>query len=328
MRLHHADYIKLVIGLYKRKRNKNELSVLLSQPTPASIRQECAHVYKERYEKKDEPVLRAFFGPGEHGRQFLGVIENFDLAKFKPIDQYLKKDGNKGLTDKSLELVAWLIDFRHRPYVYGKELLLSEEELLIIQDKPGYAEPVTPFEEPQELPGFFPPEEEKDSAETRPAPLLITIPPKKNWKKRSPRTVSIFLGLVAGIATLSGIAMLRQVVKPGNTVAGCMYWTGEQYAKISCSGQRTGLLVLPMDSEKMKNFKRITREDTITEKSIGNIYYIRLNGGREYYTAAGNHPVYVTRPLQVFSRYIYETHHRNKVSPGKELAVEAANSSY
>ena len=132
MRLSHPDYIKLVIGTYKKKRAENELSLLLAQPTPASIRQECSHVYKHRFEKKDEPVLRAFFGPGEHGKQFLKAIENFELAKFKPLDQYLKNDCSRGISDKSLELLSWLIDFKHRPFVYGKEVILSEEEKRMI----------------------------------------------------------------------------------------------------------------------------------------------------------------------------------------------------
>ncbi|MCP9752262.1 hypothetical protein [Ferruginibacter sp. HRS2-29] len=142
MPLDFADYTKLLKRTYYKRRADNELSLLLAQSTPAKIRQACLHVYKERFEKqdlqalkKDEQLLKDFFGPAEPGKRFLKLIEEFEAHKFKPLDNYLKKD--KGNTDKkNLELLAWLIDFRHRPYVFGKNFELNEEENLLLQDEP------------------------------------------------------------------------------------------------------------------------------------------------------------------------------------------------
>ena len=90
MRLDHADYIKLVIETYHKKRANNELSPLLAQSTPANIRKACLNTYQQRYDKKDEQVLIAFFGPAELGTQFLNVIQDCETNKFKPLDNYLK----------------------------------------------------------------------------------------------------------------------------------------------------------------------------------------------------------------------------------------------
>ena len=131
MRLTQPDYIKLVKAAYYKKQANNELSPLLARSTPANIRQECLNVYKERYDRKDEQVLRAFFGPAESGKQILQTIEKFETEKFKPLDNYLKGNTEK-TDDKNLGLLAWLIDFQYRPFVFGMEVTLNEDERSII----------------------------------------------------------------------------------------------------------------------------------------------------------------------------------------------------
>ena len=369
MRLNHPDYIKLVIGTYKKKRARNELSLLLSQPTPANIRQECANVYRERYEKRDEPALRAFFGSEEHGKKFLEYIQNFDINKFRPLVLYLKKGGNKGITDKSLELLAWLIDFKYRPLVFDREVILNEEELSILSDI-GY-EPAVPNTEDDDpdLPGEENEEEEEEQTtipfgktgntpqdtveivnpasknEISPAPGPVPKNPveitdektkepekkeaienseKDKEKKRSGRALLYFLLLIIGAGGAYTLWQQRQdkQLVMGNANTGCMYWAADHYETIPCSDKQSNRLKLPLDLEKMRNFKKITREDTITEKSIGVIYYIRINGGREYYTASGHHPVDMTRPLVVLSRYIYEKYLRKQAITDNDSLAE------
>ncbi|MBO9684850.1 MAG: hypothetical protein J7502_19630, partial [Flavisolibacter sp.] len=41
-------------------------------------------------------------------------IRHFDLDKFKPLSNYLKKGLNT--RDKNVELLAWLIEFEYRPF--------------------------------------------------------------------------------------------------------------------------------------------------------------------------------------------------------------------
>jgi len=292
MRLEYADYIKLVTVAYNKKRTNNEISPLLIQSTPANVRRECANVYQERYEKKDEQVLRAFFGPGQHGRQFLQNIQEFDTDRFRPLDNYIKGNTEK-TDDRNIELLAWLIDFRHRPYAFGKDVILNEEELFII-GKSGDR-----VAENQPDPN---PEQKSTTAKIEVAVPLHADSIENNGNGKSKKTITILLTVTICFAAI--FILLQQK----NTNTGCMYWAGDHYEAIPCNKEQKGFLKFPMDAEKMKNFKRILNVDTITERSIQKVHYLKIDGRIEYYTTGGNHPVEVTRTLKPLSRYMFENH--------------------
>jgi len=325
MRLDHPDYIKLVIGTYKEKRAKNDLSLLLSQPTPANIREECSNIYQKGYEKKDEPTLRAFFGPEDHGKKFLGVIQDFPLKKFKPLDQYLKKEGNKGITIKSLELLAWLIDFQHRPYVFGKDVILNEGEISILNDPENKTliQLIDPESEDDDL---LPAGEEE---EENPDPTLINTSfpgpqlavQKNNIETgRSKRTLLLFLLLVVctgGTYMLLQQKQDKQLVM-GNVNTDSMYWAGDHFDTTPGTGNQNSLHIWPMDSDRLKSFKKITRPDTITDQSIGKVHYLKTNKVLEFFTTGGYHPVYVSRELHPLSRYMYDKYLKPKDTTGNQ----------
>lgn len=285
MRLEHADYIKLLRAAYEQKRRQNQLSLLLAQPTPANIRRECVNVCKEGLAKKDEAVLRAFFGPAPDQRRFLELIKNFGTDKFKPLDNYLK-----GVTtttdDRNLELLAWLIDFPHRPFVFGKEVILTEEEKKRIAD----------------------PEPVNESTESVQPPARVSVVQESDKKKKRRVAALLLLFLLLGF---SGFYIIRQTgrssdMRFGNAPGECMYWAGDRYEPVSCNDSTAGRLLLPLRLDKLRGFKRITQEDTITERSIGVVYYLKVNDYPEFYTTEGYHPVQVTRRLRPLSNYMYE----------------------
>jgi len=331
MRLNHPDYTKLVIEEYKKKRANNELSPLLAQSTPANIRRECLNVYQERYHKKDEGMLRAFFGPSEQGRPFLQLIRDFEADRFRPLDNYLKGNTEK-TDDKNLELLAWLIDFQHRPYVFDKNVFLNEEELSLIDQATngGERKSTDPdededFQKKSEEPrDFLRKEMNGESVENKKKTIILSnISKNKTDKNRSKKAIIIFLILIICIA---GTYVIWQQQNKnaiiGKESVGCMYWANDHYEKVPCNEKGKGL-IWPLDEDKMKSFKRITQEDTITEKSIGVIYYITINSKKEYYTTNGGHPVYVTRNLKVLSPYIFENYLRKKEALGKDsLAIK------
>jgi hypothetical protein len=335
MRLDHPDYIKLVMEAYNKKRANNELSPLLAQSTPAKIRRECLNVYQERYDKKDERMLRAFFGPAENGRQFLQSIRDFKTDRFKPLDKYLK-GGSEKTDDTNLELLAWLIDFQYRPYVFGMEVTLNDNELFIIGKSVNSAgekntEPkakLTDSKEEEEGLGTrmedgkrsMPKEPEEDLVITKeksenPSSVYPTDNSTKNLKK----ALIIFLSLVI---SFGGMYIIWQHERSRDVNAGCMYWADDHYEPVSCNEERKGRLILPLNAARMKSFKRITREDTITERSIGKVYYIRKNNTVEYYTEAGNHPIEVTRSLKELSAYMFQKHLRKQQAADQDLLSE------
>jgi hypothetical protein len=140
MRLNHPDYIKLLRATYHKITSTGE-KPLLTQPTRTGIRRECINMYREGIEKKDEPIVRAFFGAPRSGQCYTKLIEHTDPDRFRPLQNYLK--GETITTDAmNVELLAWLINFPHRPYRLDNMVVLTEEEERILGgDKLLFAAP-------------------------------------------------------------------------------------------------------------------------------------------------------------------------------------------
>jgi len=337
MRLNYPDYIKLVKRAYEEKRSKNELSVLLAQSSPAKIRQACLHLYKEHYEKeehqvikKDEQILKAFFGPAETGKEFLKLIQGFETDKFRPLDNYLK--GNTDNTDQiKLELLAWLIDFQHRPFAVGKEFRLTEEETNFIRgNNEREIQPEadkTVLEEDKEIVEAC---MEKETAD-------VTLQPQENLaassiiplkedkpKKRYKRAILVFLSF---IVCVGGMYALWQYNQNANNV--CVYWKDDHYEQVDCNDDPKGRIIITLNREKAKSFRRITQKDTMTEWSIGKAYYIKDSNIIKLYTEAGNYPEDLKRNLRVLTQHIYDNHVHKKDTSGKDSLgrtnIEASN---
>lgn len=316
MRLTHPAYIKLVFRTYQSLRSTPEFSPALKQPTPASIRKECLTVYKERPDKKDEPVLRSFFGPAASNNSFLSAIENFPTDGFRAFVNYLKGKAVK-TDDKNVELLAWLIDFPHRPYRYGMDIMLSEKENAILNGVDHIDENVS-----QEI------EEANDDDEA-----IFDQPHENAVENHTLHTVhkQIPVDSINPVGEIKsgknvliidkkwliiGVALFVSILSVGiywlyDKSANCMYWTGDHYEKIDCDEDINDKVVF--NEDRWKNFRKITDLSTITEKSIGVVHYFG-NKNREFFTSGGKHPIETTRYLRVMTRYIWEKEFGSKDS--------------
>lgn len=317
MRLTHPAYIKLVFGTYQKLRSTSKLSPALKQPTLASIRKECLIVYKEPPEKKDEATLRSFFGPAQENESFQDLIKNFPTESYKAFSNYLK--GKAVKTDsKNVELLAWLINFPHRPYRYGMEVILTDEEKAILNSDENASENI-------ELDTDEEKEDENEKVQGKPhgneleaIAISTKDTPELEVQISSVRAIRseekhvtlkkkwLFIGIPIIFAILSlGFYLLY------DTGAQCMYWTGDHYEKIDCDAAINNKVVF--NKERWKNFRKITDLSTISEKSIGVVHYFG-NKNREFYTSGGMHPVDNTRYLRVMTRYIWEREFGSKDS--------------
>ena len=335
MRLDHPDYIKLAIAAYHEKRLNNQLSPLLMHPTPANIRRECATVFQERYDKKDEQMLRAFFGPGEQGRKFLALIENFDVDRFRPLNSFLREEGKRNITDKNLDLLAWLIDFKYRPYNFGMEVFLTEKERQVLEiESPSsiieegedetdtkeapvdmkefVAEPEDNKEEEKDITQQN--EEQSSSEATKDTGKRATKDESNSGRKAKWKN-PVAVGLIT--AALSGTIYISGIIKPDHTNDGCMYWAGDHYEKVSCDTIIKDRPTLSFDKS-LENLRLITQTDTISEWSIGKVHYIK-DSGVKFYTGAGLYPEDPTRPLKKLTRYMFDKYLRNKKDSGYAL---------
>lgn len=350
MRLDHSDYIKLVTKTYFKKRH--EPFFILPKSAPARIKRACLRVFEERYRREDEQILKGFFGPAKSEQQLFELMEDFLTDRFRPLDTYLKKEGRVNTDDKNVELLAWLIDFKHRPYVYDMQVMLTDDELALLKEEENQdpPEPEVGEEEDDDEEPLDPPESESKQADSdepvnieenedaqvqqeEPAKPVedeqqkIEEEPKKphipfgiflesgTGKGKSRRIIIIFLAAVISAAGGYGIWQHGKAgnLSFGNTnTGGCMYWANDHYEQVPCNEAPKGRLILPLNEEKMNRFKRIMQVDTITQWSIGKTYYAKNNNIIEYYTSAGTHPVHITDTLKVLSRYMFNAHLRQK----------------
>ncbi len=133
MQIDHLDYIKLVVADFKKKQGDSERP-FLSTFTRSIIRQECLNVYTERLrtgKRRETNTLRCFFGSPDADGDFTSRIEFFPLDKFRPLENIMRGRIQNPL-QANVELLAWLIDFRHRPYATGMNVVLNEEEMAIL----------------------------------------------------------------------------------------------------------------------------------------------------------------------------------------------------
>ncbi|MFD0749187.1 hypothetical protein ACFQZS_03475 [Mucilaginibacter calamicampi] len=290
------DYQAQVLLTYHKKREANELSLILLHPTPGKLRDECLAVLHDRFLKKDEKTLKAFFGPKSSEVDYMQLIRKFDADKFRPLVSYLK--GKTDSTeDKNVELLAWLIDYEPRPYQFRPPESISVQKRAEIKR-----------EEPKEVP---------DQAKA--LPLIATTDRPENSVTQVPKTAnkkrvgSVMILVIALVIVIGGTYILWTINQPtaahsltSQLSGACMYWSEDHYEPIPCNQKSSGRLVLALDTLKVNHFKLIRENDTVSPNSIGKVWYFKTGKGLELYTDSGFHPVHIERRLRPLSRYMWD----------------------
>lgn len=280
-----VEYISLVRLDYEKKRESKALAPSLIRPSPAKLKRECLAVCDERYDRKDEKMLRDFFGKGGDKIAWLQAIKRCDRDRFRPLVNFIK--GSIDLpADKNIELLAWLIDYQGRPCEYGP---------YSGSDGPGIAY-TAGSRQTSEKPGEFPHELSVDQEEKKDP---STIKSKKD--SSNARRIKIIVTVTIVLAA-AGIYWLSRGAQA------CMYWAGDHFQQVSCSKKFDDTLVIGLNTEKLIHFKKITRPDTITENSIGKVWYVKYNGNYEFYTDSGSHPIDPELRLKPITGYIIRNH--------------------
>lgn len=290
-----ADYRKLVLLKYKEKRAAKELSLRLAQPTPRSLKDECAAIVKERFHKKDQGILRVFFGSGESARDCLQAIEDFNINKFKPLLNFIK--GSVSDPDvKNVELLAWLINFEPRPFDPTKSY-----------DNPESIEQIETIEQEKEEEGQTAEEDAITGDEKTNGPGKNAMAAGNGTKKKT----FLLGGVIMSVLIITAIYLFSNDNNSRTSLSGkegCMYWSGDHYQPIPCTKKMGNTLVIALDTTKVRRFRKITRPDTITRKDKGSVWYSKIDNNVEFYTSPGNHPVQIEYHLKPITDHIIDTY--------------------
>lgn len=308
------EYAEQLLKNYEAKKTANLLSTLLLDPTTAQLKKACSHVYAERMkkgEKVETNTLIAFFGVPPEGRDMSYVIDRTAADKFRPLQSFMKRRV-KIPSSENVELLAWLIDFTPRPWVRAKEVSLKEENIISSGLKEDAAtDSSTIFEDDEGV------TREEELLQTNP-PFIYTSKQKTNGKLK---WVAVILLLIVAVFGGLYFTVNRGSVYGDKYAGECMIWMNDHYEKIACSTKReNNRIILPLNEEVIYSFKKINREDTITARSIGKIYYLKIKNKPVFFTQGGYHPIEINRPLKVMSRHIYETHILKKNIASNDLS--------
>jgi hypothetical protein len=315
------DYQQLVMRAYERKKVNNTLPHGLMYLTPAKLKDECVKRCTKEVNRRDEKVIRDFCGDLNESRSCHAIIQRCDTDKFRPLVNYLK--GRSESTDeKNIELLAWLIDFSGRPWELGKTVSGDDDKGPALNDASQATgdqatasdstanPPTTGSEKPAGnpiipenpiIPAWIGGSKGKESEGVKIAET--SHQEKLRAKSTKGLVAAVMLSLVLGTGSMWWWKDKNQPPAPSGS---CMYWLEDHYESIACNQKIPNARVIALDTMRLKNFRKITRPDTITYQAIGKVWYSKINDKVEYYTSGGEHPVVFNRQLKPITVYIID----------------------
>ncbi|QPH37839.1 hypothetical protein [Pedobacter endophyticus] len=282
------DYQDAVLAAYKKKKDSGQLSITLSNPTTANLKQECLNTHNRSPEPKDVDALATFFDLDKIGTEFSRSISNADPGAFRPLLNHL--NGETGKTNiRNSELLAWLIDFELRPSTryYNALREFAGAEKRKESDRSDTSLPRT-----------------AEGGDKPAAPT--TIPSPKTTVGISKKIVIILciaILIVARVVIYFWDSKVNQIRMPLPDEK-CMYWTGSHYEPVKCNTYIAGATIVPLDIERLKNQRKIPAVEPVSKTQLKRAWYAKVDGEPELYSDSGVHPIDTTKKLRPLSQYM------------------------
>jgi hypothetical protein len=280
------EYKKLVLEDFDQKILAQQLPAELISPTPGGLKSESVKICERRFDSKDEILLSSFFNKREDAYAYRQAIYNGNADVFKPLTNFLK-DRSINTALKNIDLLAWLIDFRPRPY--NPSLIITSK----IQDK---------------IPNSLLGQIATDGANSEAATIQSAPSSKKPLARRKMVLIAGVLLMVIALTSYFVIDRSSPNVITGHE--GCMFWQDNHYQPIDCSKKFLRPQLHPINYKLVNKFRKITLPDTLTMRSVGKVWYAKFRGRIEFYTQGGAHPVDTNKRLlpmsdHILKKYIY-----------------------
>lgn len=289
-----SDYKKEVVKTYEKKKIAGLLTINLQHPTPAKLRDEWLMVIQENYiPKKDDSLLRNFFGQKDDINEYITCIKNLDPDRFRPLLNYLK-GATQDTDEKNIELLAWLIGYEERPFRLNlkpkdhKELLDSDK-----QDNESLKEVI--IEETNNTIKISGSSKTNEDLENNPVKHV-----KSQFSQTKNRLPYMMLSIGILLIVVIGLIFGKDILQKEE----CMYWDGNKYVASPCDIKIPNKNIIALDTFNLKYFQKINAIDTLTSYSIGKTWYLKMDNKVEFFTSNGYHPVHVEKQLKATTGYI------------------------
>lgn len=295
-----VDYKTAIRTQYKTAIER-DVSGILSDPTPAQLRDFYLRLFEKGINEIDEEILKLFLEAKENS-SLKKAIENCNIGKLKPIINFL--EGGNTENRARIEMAAILVDFKHRPYGNFKKYHEEDEEVLInelrnvnVTNEKVYSDIVIDEVEPESLVdsdvAFNSVEDKepqnKDSESIQNSePTSMAISNFINIDDKPKSKKMRYFGIMA-------ILIIGLIIYLGLQKKDCIQWSGDHYEEVSCDLKMEGIGTFnspePYD-ERIINLRRIKVCDTSTffknEKAV--VWYAKVGDSAEFFNTHGNHP--------------------------------------
>jgi len=330
------EYPELVLSTYKKMRDNGELHTIIPKATTAALKNACLKVYDSRYNPEDADILSVFFNVDKMKCDFRKVISDVKSDYFKALYNHIREGTDTN--ERNTDLLAWLIDFKPRPSgLYYKNLRelnkLTETasgtvEIATNEIEQNSAKEEADIElqkkESENLKEFTTTIDEAENEQehivkpTTPPIVVIPIktedvkinggsivpPPtihnKPEYVPRfSPRYITISCIVLLFIGTTSFAIWERWTkIRMPNSDEKYMYWDGDHYEPIKDDKQNVGAPIIPLNVRTLTQQRKINLPDTLTNYSIGKVWYKGHGKDHEFFTDSGSYPKDIQRVLK------------------------------
>lgn len=302
-----VDYKTAIRTQYKTAIER-DVSGILSDPTPAQLRDFYLRLFEKGLSEIDEEILKLFLEAKENS-SLKKAIENCNIGKLKPIINFL--EGGNTENKARIEMAAILVDFQFRPFnKFKKEF--SEEELNLINElrnknntkevsEETKIEEVKP--EVEEVKGEA--EEVKVEGSKEENPISETIQVFQPESK--PVKINLFVNVKeklihnfknrlkkTAIATILIFCLIGAVIYFAFFKKHCMQGSEDHYEVVDCSPKDEVVLneIIPLD-EKLLDFRKLKGCDTIScflKNGEAFVWYGKTASGIDLFNDHGRHP--------------------------------------
>ncbi|MCV6631242.1 MAG: hypothetical protein OIF50_15430 [Flavobacteriaceae bacterium] len=258
-----------------------DLSVYLVHPTEALIREACILLYRQSTDEMDKKTLQFYFKYTEQAEE-QAILKSIRNGKFRSIEKFLKEGTNTTEVPR-LDMIALLLDFKHRPYtVFRKNFEISMQEGL------QQNEANTPIQKSVS--------NSKDEVENGTRAI-------KMKSLTTPRFFALGFLVVGGIWLGTMFASDATVLKTEKEISKCMTWQENRYVSSPCNeGQQS----LTYDQKLVDDFRMVVLDSTMTLFDNGKplYWYHKHQGEVTFFTSGGKHPITGKRLRPISERII------------------------
>ena len=291
------EFQEAVITTYREKKENGTLPSELERPSPARLRLYCLTLLNKGV-KDDTPTLTKIFNPDNRHPDLETGIRKFEVDKLRPLRNFMMGRTANPREDM-VKLLAIMIDFQPRPYDKWRDKKigkLTEDELPPLSEEKGDLTSSNEKEENRKGKivdsggnGMDDKDPDQGGGATG-VPGSVDSSPRSRWL--------IIYGIITAAAICLGIYFFRIDDKQ------CMYWSGDRYEPILCT-DTTVRNKIALDESLLRNMRKITTPDTLTEKDLGNTWYVKITvDSIEFYTSDGFHPIYDEKKMRPMTKYI------------------------